>query len=315
MPTFKRSQNKSAIYSADACENIEAYDLFGEKRQWLECLATLNSKHKDILKSIEFDCIRIFNDHDCKLELSQFSQTQLSNQSNQNNEKQADLNHEQQVESQDNNTKLIWLQASNQLGQQPVLAISYATLYSLTELFLGGQQSNLAKNTKATEVSESELRLLERLLFIHLKALDTNFALENTWQTRLIDPPTRIQPQLSTCACFSVTDFEALWQLWLPQDFVGIPVKISSAVSDQQALSEKLARAAENIPTELNVVLAKTQISLAQLTELASGDVLPIELSEIVNAYAGEQHIAQGKIVDRNGNLVMQVTQDQPLNS
>ncbi|WP_440875242.1 FliM/FliN family flagellar motor C-terminal domain-containing protein [Thalassotalea sp. PLHSN55] len=310
MSTFKRSPSQSKIYSADASKNIQAYDLFGEKRQQLEHLASLNRQQKAILKGVAFECIRIFNDHDCKLELSKFSEQELVTDI----DLSTDTQEQSEQQNSTNNNKLIWIQASNQLKQKVFLAVSYSTLYSLTELYLGGQQSNVVKHTPVSDISESELRLLERILFIHLNALDNCFTMTNAWQTRIIDPPKAMPAQLSTCACFSVAEFQALWQLWLPHDLVTIPAKITAKLAEPVNLSEKLATAAQCIPTKLNVVLAKTQVSLAQLTELIEGDLLPIELPEIVDAYAGEQAIAQGKIVDRNGNLVMQVTQVQPLN-
>lgn len=302
MTAIKRANTKPGVFSANDDSGAQPYDLFGEKRQLSECLSKINLKHKDVLKAIEFDCMRLINDHECKLELSRFTAAEINDSV------------EKHSESSENPTSLIYLQATNDLGQQTILAINYTTLYVLTELFLGGQQSRLAKNSKTGEASESELRLLERLLFIHLNTLDSALSVENTWKTRVIDTPISNEMKITSCACLSVTDFQALWQIWLPKEMLMVQSSSHLTQIDHEQLLAKLTFAAEAIPTELNIVLAKTQISLAQLTQLKSGDLIPIELPEIVSAYAGNQVIAHGKIVDRAGKLVLQVTKEKPLN-
>ena len=298
MSASKRAQNKPRIFTAQKSSAVEPYDLFGEKRQWLECITTLNAYHKDILKTIEYSCIRLINEHECKLELSSFSQAEVVADSVKNTD--------------DNNTNLIWLQATNELGHQVVLAISYTTLYRLTELFLGGLQSNIASAKLCTEISDSELRLLERLLTLHLDAFAAHLSFDFSWKIRLIDPPTN-QVMLTACACLTISEFQALWQIWLPKELIINPPHPALSVDEHGQLAEKLNHAAQHIPTVLDVVLAKTQISLAQLTQLKSGDTLAIEWSETVHAFAGEQVVAQGKIVDKNGHLALQVTEEQPL--
>ncbi|WDD99349.1 FliM/FliN family flagellar motor C-terminal domain-containing protein [Thalassomonas actiniarum] len=274
------------ILAADEAIGVELYDLLGDKRHRQTCLNLINSCHHELLTRLETQCIRLLNDHECKLELSQFASGAIA------------------IEQD----TLLWLQATNTSNEHVILAINYATLYNLAEIFLGGQQAKIAKKAGDIKVSDSELRLLTTLLNIHLTASDQLLDLDNQWQVLPINKPETGQEYLTASSCLTIKDYQATWDIWYQPSIISTRVAQTAADTDQGLLEAKLAFAAEKIPTELNLVLAKTRLTVAQLTRLRKDDLIMLDLPEVVSAYAGKQVIAQGRVVEKSGQLVMQVT-------
>ena len=286
MSGLKPAVFSQRIIAADDATGLEKYDLLGDKRHWQACLNLINSGHHELLTRLERDFTRLLNDHECKLELSPFST--------------CTINIEQDT--------LLWLQASNSLNKHVILAINYSTLYNLAEIFLGGQQAQMGKKTGDDRVSDSELRLLKTLFSLHLSASDELLGLENQWQILLINKPETKQEYITASSCLTLKDYQATWDIWYQASTVGTNISIQNVPTDKNLLAAKLAFAAEKIPTQLNVVLAKTRLTLAELTRLRKDDLILIDLPDVVNAYAGKQLVAQGRVVEKTGHLVMQVT-------
>ncbi|WP_281560361.1 FliM/FliN family flagellar motor C-terminal domain-containing protein [Thalassomonas sp. RHCl1] len=274
------------ILAADEAIGVELYDLLGDKRHRQTCLNLINSCHHELLTRLETEFIRLLNDHECKLELSPFAGGAIA------------------IEQD----TLLWLQATNASNEHVILAINYATLYNLAEIFLGGQQAKIAKKAGDIKVSDSELRLLTTLLNIHLTASDQLLDLDNQWQILPINKPETAQEYLTASSCLTIKEYQATWDIWYQPSIIASRVAQTDAGTDQELLEAKLAYAAEKIPTALNLVLAKTRLTVAQLTRLRKDDLIMLDLPEVVNAYAGKQVIAQGRVVEKSGQLVMQVT-------
>ncbi|WDE05149.1 FliM/FliN family flagellar motor switch protein [Thalassomonas viridans] len=284
MPAFTPAAKR--ILAADEAIGVEPYDLLGDKRHRQTCLNLINACHHELLTRLESECIRLLNDHECKLELSPFSCGAIA------------------IEQD----TLLWLQASNGANEHVILAINYATLYNLAEIFLGGQQAKIGKKNGDIKVSDSELRLLTTLLNIHLTASDQLLELDNQWQILPVNKPETTEEYLTASSCLTIKDYQATWDIWYQPSIIAPRVAQPDADADLSLLEAKLAFAAEKIPTELNLVLAKTRLTVAQLTRLRKDDLIMLDLPEVVNAYAGKQVIAQGRVVEKSGQLVMQVT-------
>jgi len=274
------------ILAADEAIGVELYDLLGDQRHRQTCLDLINSCHHELLTRLESEFIRLLNDHECKLELSAFATGGIA------------------IEQD----TLLWLQASNASNEHVILAINYSTLYNLAEIFLGGQQAKISKKNGDIKVSDSELRLLTTLLNIHLNEIDQLLGLDNQWQILPVNKPESDQEYLTASSCLTIKDYQATWDIWYQPSIISDRVAQHDAKTDPAVLEAKLAYAAEKIPTELNLVLAKTRLTVAQLTRLRKDDLIMLDMPEVVNAYAGKQVIAQGRVVEKSGQLVMQVT-------
>ena len=286
MPGLKPATGRQRILTADEATRVEKFDLLGDQRQRQTCLDRINSCHHELLTALQNKFVRLLNDHECQLELSTFATDSI--------------NIEQDT--------LLWLQATNALNEHVILAINYSTLYNLAEIFLGGQQAQMSKKPGDDKVSDSELRLLTTLLSLHLSVSDELLTLDNQWQILPVNKPENTQEYLAASSCLTLKDYQATWDIWYQPAVMTPKVTHHHEDTDTSLLAAKLAFAAEKIPTELNLVLARTRLTLAELTRLRKDDLLMLDLPEIVNAYAGKQVIARGRVVDKAGQLVMQVT-------
>lgn len=267
---------------------VEKYDLLGDKRQWTSCLEIMNADHSHIIRDINRQYSRLFNEHECRVNLSLFTVEAVDNTSLQNNQ--------------------IWLQACNGAGAKVLLSIDNIMLYNLAEIFLGASNPNIKDSHNEETPSDSEYRLLRRIFTIQLKALDSQLGLTNSWQISLANQPDDAQDFITAKVDCTLKEYPSSWQIWYHKEIVSDKLQDQSVPPDYEKLTEKLERAAEGIPTSLDVVLARTQLTLAELTQLKAGDFILMDLPEIVSAYTGRHPIAQGRVVVHSGRLVMQVT-------
>ncbi len=288
MSGFKPAAVSPKITLADNATEVEKYDLLGDKRQWIACQGIMNTDHSQIVRDIDRQYSRLFNEHESKLNLSHFAVRTLGNTTPEGS--------------------LIWLQACNGNGAKVYLSINNVMLYNLAEIFLGASKPNIKDSHDEDKPSDSEYRLLQRIFIIQLEAIDNRLGLTNTWEIRQTNQPDDKQCFITASIDCTFKEYPAGWQVWYHKDIVSDQLPDHSTTPDYALLTEKLQRAAEEIPTSLNVMLAKTRLTLAELTELKAGDCILMDLPEIVNAYTGPQVVAQGRVVVQSGRLVMQVT-------
>lgn len=288
MSGFKPAAVSPKITVAGNATEVEKYDLLGDKRQWTACQGIMNADHSQIVRDIDRQYSRLFNEHECKLSLSYFTVATVGSAAPEGSQ--------------------IWLQAHNDSGTKVYLSINNVVLYNLAEIFLGASNPNIKDSHDEEKPSDSEYRLLQRIFMIQLKAMDNRLGLTNTWHICQINQPDDEQRFITASTDCTFKEYPASWQIWYHKDIVGDRLQEQSVTPDYALLTEKLQRAAEEIPTGLDVVLAKTRLTLAELTELKAGDCILMDLPEIVNAYTGPQVVAQGRVVVQAGRLVMQVT-------
>lgn len=265
---------------------IEKYDLLGERRHWTGCLEIINSDLSLALRKIENRLTQLFNEHECRVKLQKLSVKEIT-----------------VSELEDD---IVWLQAKNQDGLKVLFSINNLMLYTLTEIFLGA--SKPSNKAQLIQPSESEYRLLQRIFKIQLDALDNQLGYQNEWHLSHTNPPAINKEFISSHIDYTLKEYVSNWQIWYPTTFISSTLSINNDAPNYEQLATKLAKAATNIPTHVNVILAQTQLTIAHLTTLKSGDFIMMDLPEIVSARTGDHVVARGRVVVQSGRLVMQVT-------
>ena len=282
----KVTKSSSKITLAAESAEIEKYDLLGERRQWTDCLEVINSDLSLAHREIERRLSQLFNEYEYRIPLQKFT-------------------HEK-VNPVDLGTNIIWLQAQNNAGLKVLLSINNTMLYTLTEIFLGASKPSNKDNLE--QPSDSEYRLLKRILSIQLDALDNQLGYNQEWTISHTNQPVIGNEFISSTIGCTIKEYISSWQIWYPKEFINQTLSSNRTMPDYELLAEKLAKAATNIPTNINVILAKTQLNIVQLTQLKPGDFIMMDLPEIVSVCTGNHVIAHGRVVVQSGRLVMQVT-------
>jgi len=271
--------------AAESAE-IEKYDLLGERRQWTDYLEVINSDLSLANRDIERRLSQLFNEYECRIVLQKFTH--------------------QKVNSDDLSTNIIWLQAKNNAGLKVLLSINNSMLYTLTEIFLGA--SKPSNKDSLEQPSDSEYRLLKRILTIQLDALDNQLNHDHEWVISHTNQPITGGDFIASTIDCTIKEYLPSWKIWYPKEFISQTLSSTSTMPDYELLATKLANAATNIPTNIKVILANTQLNIEQLTQLRTGDFIMMDLPEIVSACTGDHVIAHGRVVVQSGRLVMQVT-------
>ena len=282
----KVTKSSSKITLAAESAEIEKYDLLGERRQWTDCLEVINFDLSLAHREIERRLSQLFNEYEYRITLQKFT-------------------HEK-INPVDLGTNIIWLQAQNNAGLKVLLSINNTMLYTLTEIFLGASKPSNKDNLE--QPSDSEYRLLKRILSIQLDALDNQLGYNQEWTISHTNQPVIGSEFISSTIDCTIKEYISSWQIWYPKKFINQTLSSNRTMPDYELLAAKLAKAATNIPTNINVILAKTQLNIVQLTQLKPGDFIMMDLPEIVSVCTGNHVIANGRVVVQSGRLVMQVT-------
>jgi flagellar motor switch protein FliM len=92
-----------------------------------------------------------------------------------------------------------------------------------------------------------------------------------------------------------------------------IEAELASKVhDDSEGDSEwrmRLSAALENVRLPVRSVLARPELSVAQLMALKPGDVIPVTLSPTVPLLVGQKHLAEGSIGEQDGRAALMIQQ------
>lgn len=93
-----------------------------------------------------------------------------------------------------------------------------------------------------------------------------------------------------------------------------IEAELASKVHDDSGDGDsewriRLAAALENVRLPVRSVLARPELSVAQLMALKPGDVIPVTLSPTVPLLAGQKHVAEGSIGEQDGRAALMIQQ------
>jgi len=200
-----------------------------------------------------------------------------------------------------------------------MIAIDPAFITNMVDAFYGGTGNGLS--TKTSEFTPSEERLLNRLVTSVVEVLtktwgefhpleftrishETNpaFASLVRGDEAVVVQTFTIKPGMSRS-----TRIEILYPLSLLQpieDSIASRV-YSSNDEDNSAWTKRLGSALENVSLPVRSVLARPEMSVADLLALKVGDVIPITLSQTVPLLVGNRHFGEGTIGEQEGRAAL----------
>jgi len=202
-----------------------------------------------------------------------------------------------------------------------MLAIDPAFITNMVDAFYGGTGSGLT--TKSSEFTPSEQRLQRKLADaitgVLTKTWGETFPLQFEFSTHETNPAFAnmvrsdeavvvqsftIKPGMSRS-----TRIEILYPLSLLQ-----PIEHEIAARTQAGAGgedpewkDKLFSALDNVALPVRSVLARPEMTVAQLLALKPGDVIPINLSQTVPLLVGNRRFAEGTIGEQDGRAAMMI--------
>ncbi|WP_115719465.1 FliM/FliN family flagellar motor switch protein [Gallaecimonas mangrovi] len=273
-------QGKRFIKSENAA-HYPQFDLLGEARRAATLCARLNHLNTYIADQLGAHCRHLFNDNNIQISLSTWQETDVS------------ADH--------------WLGASpNGKGDALVaMGFSRSDLFSLSELFFGGQLAAV-KQVDSRQVTDTEERLAQKMLHCLLGACFSKLDLSlEGWQSQWFSRKPQGK-QICTEVRLNVGEGTVRWCCCWAADFEPHP---KTPVLLPEQLSIELKSCAHTVPVKLKIAVAELSMNLGELSQLKSGDILPIDLSEQVTARIGKITCLRGQIAEQGEQLVLRVSE------
>ena len=202
-----------------------------------------------------------------------------------------------------------------------MIAIDPAFITNMVDAFYGGTGNGLA--AKSGEFTPSERRLQKRLVTAIAEVLtkswrdsfplefdfsthetDVNFANMVRADESVVVQSFTIKPGMSKS-----TRIEILYPLSILQPIEDeIAMRVQAGVGgDDMVWKNKLLGALDNVALPVRSVLARPEMTVAELLALKPGDVIPITLSQTVPLLVGNRRFAEGTIGEQEGRAAMMI--------
>lgn len=202
-----------------------------------------------------------------------------------------------------------------------MIAIEPAFITNMVDAFYGGTGNGLA--TKGGEFTPSERRLRQRLVNAISDVLTNcwgeTFPLQFDFTTHEtnVDFANMVRPDEAVVVqSFTIkpgmsrsTKIEILYPLSLLQPIEDeIAARAQAGIGGEDAdWKSKLLGALDNVALPVRSVLARPEMTVAQLLQLKPGDVIPITLSQTVPLLVGNRRFAEGTIGEQEGRAAMMI--------
>lgn len=275
----------SRLLSAERGRALPHYDLLGVERANLARLKQLNSQLGSFSLQASGCMAQLFNAADCELNYQDFSS----------------------ASPQERDDRLLWVEARTPLDAQRVayFSISPSVIYRLAVLFFGGSLKHKgAEAAHGKGLTDTEQRLLLRLCQYQIDIWSASLGQGDlAWQLNLVTRESVSAPRLWASEASMVAGGSTHeWQFWLlpPEEAIGI-------TSGHHVQAVQLEQALTQVPVQLRVVMGQMSMTLADLECLKVGDVLSLDLPEVVPALIGNRPCFNGRIAEHKGSLVYQV--------
>lgn len=194
------------------------------------------------------------------------------------------------------------------------IAIEGELLFFMVDLFFGGLGDN---KRKRTDMSDTELRLVERFFCVALEHFSNGWHSITNWQSALTEKNTlRLGNMMQNNQLYQVCHFTmevAGHKGWLAISlpFAGLdflrdqqkPIDIDTDPELQARIQAKICQA----PMHLTTTLAERRLPLGNVMDLKAGDVIPVELPSEVTVKAGNTALFTARVAENNASLVLQV--------
>jgi len=153
-------------------------------------------------------------------------------------------------------------------------------------------------------ISNSDIRLQERIG----RKIANLFAPDEMWSESDFESTT------GTGICaelqISIKDQQGSIFVWLDENLVSTLTK-QLKLQNTEPLYEPFCHSLTTTPVKLNVLLSKKELPLSDLISLQPNDVLPIELLSNVPVSIGDEHLFNGRVAEKEGQLVLIINQDK----
>ena len=202
-----------------------------------------------------------------------------------------------------------------------MIAIDPAFITNMVDAFYGGTGSGLA--AKGGEFTPSEQRLQKRLITAIADVLTRSWGETHPLQFEFATHETNadfanmVRPDEAVVAqSFTIkagmsrsTRIEILYPLAMLQPIEDAIASRSQAGAgaDDHEWKNKLLGALDNVALPVRSVLARPEMTVAQLLALKPGDVIPITLSQTVPLLVGNRRFAEGTIGEQEGRAAMMI--------
>lgn len=202
-----------------------------------------------------------------------------------------------------------------------MIAIEPGFITNMVDAFYGGTGNGLT--TKGGEFTPSEQRLQRRLadaiVEVLTKSWAETFPLQFEFSTHetnatfanmvRADEPVVVQSFTIKPGMSRSTRIEILYPLSLMQpieDEIAARVQAGAGGEDHE-WKGKLFSALDNVALPVRSVLARPEMTVAQLLALKPGDVIPVNLSQTVPLLVGNRRFAEGTIGEQDGRAAMMI--------
>ncbi len=197
----------------------------------------------------------------------------------------------------------------DQCDEPALLGLSRRSLFSLTEVFFGGQPQKLTdKQIEQRSLSDTERRLCNRMLNLFLKQIcgRMNLPLAD-WQSNWLEPGAAASHNAFWCP---MTVAGEAWSVdlhfaWPQAKACPIPPADQGGTGEFKARMENRLK---RVATTLKVEVASLNLNLAALGELRAGQILPLDLSGEINVRAGDTDCLKGVVCEDGDRLALRIT-------
>ncbi|MBO1107461.1 FliM/FliN family flagellar motor switch protein [Plesiomonas shigelloides] len=196
-----------------------------------------------------------------------------------------------------------------------LIAMDGDLLFFMADLFFGGKGTSTRRRS---EMSDTELRLVERIFRQLLEQFDDCWRNQTSWYSQMtqqqslhLNNSMANQPLFQICR-FSIQIGEHLGWLEIALPFNGLeflrtPAAEEANVELDPTLQAKVEERLQQVPLRLQTTLCEKSLTLGDVMDLQVGDVIPVDMPSQLTVRAGNSPLYKARIAERNGNLVLQV--------
>lgn len=196
-----------------------------------------------------------------------------------------------------------------------LIAMDGDLLFFMADLFFGGKGTSTRRRS---EMSDTELRLVERIFRQLLEQFDDCWRNQTSWYSQMtqqqslhLNNSMANQPLFQICR-FSIQIGEHLGWLEIALPFNGLeflrtPAAEEANVELDPTLQAKVEERLQQVPLRLQTTLCEKLLTLGDVMDLQVGDVIPVDMPSQLTVRAGNSPLYKARIAERNGNLVLQV--------
>ncbi|MGL5500633.1 MAG: flagellar motor switch protein FliM [Plesiomonas shigelloides] len=196
-----------------------------------------------------------------------------------------------------------------------LIAMDGDLLFFMADLFFGGKGTSTRRRS---EMSDTELRLVERIFRQLLEQFDDCWRNQTSWYSQMTQQQSlhlnnrmANQPLFQICR-FSIQIGEHLGWLEIALPFNGLeflrtPAAEEANVELDPTLQAKVEERLQQVPLRLQTTLCEKSLTLGDVMDLQVGDVIPVDMPSQLTVRAGNSPLYKARIAERNGNLVLQV--------